>query len=461
MMKSLLYKEFAESKKWLFVCLAIVLASVILSVTSAGALFSDYMFLAVGLAMLSRNIGEDEKSGWEKYSRALPKTAIQRVGARYIFCIVVMAALTVACFLPMIVNCFRVKPSVDDFGEYVLTTVRNTIPILVFRFSLILVSFTLAFPLSYIFKGQIRAVAFAIPIAPIIFISVIISAQISLNNEGFKTYNFADSISKPKLTVMLVASALLLYAASYFISVIVETKSGREKLKAVIAAAAVLTAVAVAFSGVTVYALNKDGAFKKDESYLFGTEYEENRQELDEEWERKNQAARKATYEYMEALSGETLVDKKIDDIRARLGEIGFGGCLVGDDELYSADKPLAVAVVTSDLSATPEYPESLFVATQVQPTVIRTPDAKEKYTEIDSAFTDGMPEADTVAVMKSYDLCPSYIGEYLDNGKPYRNYRFDIVLEDTFENSVADMTLSIDIIDGVIHDARSYYYER
>ena len=163
----------------------------------------------------------------------------------------------------------------------------------------------------------------------------------------------------------------------------------------------------------------------------------------------------------MEALSGETLVDKKIDDIRARLGEIGFGGCFVGDDELYSADKPLAVAVVTSDLSATPEYPESLFVTTQVQPTVIRTLDAEEKYTEIDSAFTDGMPETDTVAVMKSYDLCPSYIGEYLDNGKPYRNYRFDIVLEDTFGNSVADMTLSIDIIDGVIHDARSYYYER
>lgn len=459
MMKSLLYKEFAESKKWLFVCLAIVIASVIISLTSVGALFSDYMFLAVGLAMLFRNIGEDEKSGWEKYSRALPKTAIQRVGARYIFCIVVMAALTVACFLPMIVNCLRMKASVDDFGEYLLTTVRNSIPILVFRFSLILVSFTLAFPMSYIFKGQVRAVAFAIPIAPIIFISVIVSAQISLNNEGFGTYNFADSISKPKFIVMLLASALLLYAASYFISVIIETRSGRKKLKAVIAVAAVLTAVAVAFSGVTVYALNKDGAFEKDD--LFGSEYEEKRQELDEEWERKNQAARKATYEYMEALSGETLVDKKIDDIRARLGEIGFGDCFAGDAVLYSEDKPLAVYIVTSDLSATPEYPESLSVATQVQATVIRTLDAEEKYAEIDSAFTDGMPEADTVAVMKSYDLCPSYIGEYLDNGKPYRNYRFDIVLEDTFGNSVADMTLSIDIIDGVIHDARSYYYER
>ena len=459
-MKSLLYKEFAESKKWLMVCLAFVIASVILSVTSAGALFSDYMFLAVGLAMLSRNIGEDEKSGWEKYSRALPKTAIHRVGARYIFCIVVMAALTVACFLPMIVNCFRMKPTVDDFGEYVLTSVRNTIPIAAFRFSLILVGFALAFPLSYIFKGQIRAVAFAIPIAPIIFISVIVSAQISLNNEGFKTYNFADSISKPKFILMLLASALLLYAASYFISVIIETKSGREKLKAVIAVAAVLTAVAVAFSGVTVCALNKDGAFKKD-SLLSDSYFGEDYDEIDEEWERKNQAARKATYEYMEELSGETLVDKKIDDIRARLGEIGFGDCFVGDAVLYSEDKPLAVYIVTSDLSATPEYPESLSVATQVQPTVIRTPDAKEKYTEIDSAFTDGMPEADTVAVMKSYDLCPSYIGEYLDNGKPYRNYRFDIVLEDTFGNSVADMTLSIDIIDGVIHDARSYYYER
>lgn len=461
MMKSLLYKEFAESRKWLMVCLAIVIASVIISLTSVGTLFSDYMFLAVGLAMLFRNIGEDEKSGWEKYSRALPKTAIQRVGARYIFCIVVMAALTIACFLPMIVNCLRMKASVDDFGEYLLTTVRNTIPILVFRFSLILVSFTLAFPMSYIFKGQVRAVVIALPIAPILFISPIVSSWISLNNEGFGTYNFADSISKPKLIVMLLASALLLYAASYFISVIIETRSGRKKLKAVIAVAAVLTAVAVAVSGVTVYALNKDGAFEKNESWLLGSEYEEKYQELEEEWERKNQAARKATYEYMEALSGETLVDKKIDDIRARLGEIGFGGCLVGNDELYSADKPISIAVVTSDLSATPEYPESLFVTTQVQATVIKTLDAEEKYTEIDSAFTDGMPEADTVAVMKSYDLCPSYIGEYLDNGKPYRNYRFDIVLEDTFGNSVADMTLSIDIIDGVIHDARAYYYER
>lgn len=458
-MKSLLYKEFAESRKWLMVCLAIIIAAVIISVTSAGALFSDYMFLAVGLAMLFRNIGEDEKSGWEKYSRALPKTAIQRVGARYIFCIVVMAALTIACFLPMIVNCLRMKSSVDDFGEYLLTTVRNSIPILVFRFSLILVSFTLAFPMSYIFKGQVRAVVIALPIAPILFISPIVSSWISLTNEGYRTYSFADSISKPKFIVMILASALLLYAASYFISVIIETRSGRKKLKAVIAAAAVLTAVAVAVSGVTVYALNKDGAFEKDD--LFGTEYEEKRQELDEEWERKNQAARKATYEYMEALSGETLVDKKIDDIRARLGEIGFGGCLVGDDELYSADKPISIAVVTSDLSATPEYPESLSVATQVQPTVIKTLDAEEKYAEIEASFIDGMPEADAVAVMKSYDLCPSYIGEYLDNGKPYRNYRFDVVLEDTFGNDVADMTLSIDIIDGVIHDARAYYYER
>lgn len=460
MMKSLLFKEFAESKKWLFVCLAFVIASVIISLTSVGTLFSDYMFLAVGLAMLARNIGEDEKSGWEKYSRALPKTAIQRVGARYIFCIVVMAALTVACFLPMIVNCLRMKTSVDDFGEYLLTTVRNTIPILVFRFSMILIGFAFALPMSYIFKAQIWAVVIALPIAPILFISVIVSAQISLNNEGFRTYNFADSISKPKFIVMLVASALLLYAASYFISVIIETRSGRKKLKAVIAAAAVLTAVAVAVSGVTVCALNKDGAFKKDSllsDSVFGEDYEE----IEEEWERKNQAARKATYEYMEALSGEMLVDKKIDDIRARLGEIGFGDCFAGDAVLYSEDKPLAVYIVTSDLSATPEYPESLSVATQVQPTVIRTLDAEEKYAEIDSAFTDGMPEADTVAVMKSYDLCPSYIGEYLDNGKPYRNYRFDIVLEDTFGNSVADMTLSIDIIDGVIHDARSYYYER
>lgn len=459
MMKSLLYKEFAESKKWLFVCLAIVLAVLILSLTSVGTLYSGYMLCTVAFTILARNIGEDEKRGWERYSRALPKTAIQRVGARYVFSIIVMTALTLVCFMVVVVNCLRMISSVDDFGEYVLTTVRNAIPIETFRFSMILIGFAFALPMSYILKGQIRSVLIALPIAPILFISPIVSAQISLNNEGFGTYNFADSISKPKFTVMILASALLIYAASYFISVIIETRSGRGKLKAVIAAAAVLTAVAVAFSGVTVYALNKDGAFEKDD--LFSTEYEEKSQELEEERERKNQASREATYKYVDALCGETLVDKKIEDIRARLDEIGFSGCLVGDDELYSEDIPISIAVATSDLSATPEYPEMLSVTTHVQGTVIKTPDAEEKYEEIEASFIDGVSEADAVAFMKSYDLCPSYIGEYLDNGKPYRNYRFHVVLEDSLGNGVADMTLSIDIVDGVIHDARAYYYER
>lgn len=468
MMKSLLYKEFAESQKWLLVCLAIVIAALIFSLTSVGTLFSDYMLYALGLAMLARNIGEDEKSGWERYSRALPKTAIQRVGARYVFSIIVMTALTIACFMVVVVNCLRMRSSVDDFGEYVLTTVRNAIPIEAFRFSLILIGFAFALPMSYILKGQIRSVLIAIPIAPIIFISVIVSAWISLTNEGYRTFSFAESISKPKFTAMLVASALLIYAASYFISVIIETRSGRGKLKAVIAAAAVLTAVAAAVSGVTVYALNKDGAFEKDGNWLPGTEYgdeyqelEEKSQELEEERERKNQASREATYKYVDALCGETLVDKKIEDIRARLDEIGFGDCLVGDDELYSEDIPISIAVATSDLSATPEYPEMLSVTTQVQGTVIKTLDAEEKYEEIEASFIDGVSEADAVAFMKSYDLCPSYIGEYLDNGKPYRNYRFHVVLEDSFGNGIADMTLSIDIVDGVIHDARAYYYER
>lgn len=459
MMKSLLYKEFAESKKWLFVCLAIVLAVLILSLTSVGTLYSGYMLCTVAFTILARNIGEDEKRGWERYSRALPKTAIQRVGARYVFSIIVMTALTLVCFMVVVVNCLRMISSVDDFGEYVLTTVRNAIPIETFRFSLILIGFAFALPMSYILKGQIRSVLIALPIAPILFISPIVSAWISLTNEGYRTYSFAESISKPKFIVMLLASALLICAASYFISVIIETRSGRGKLKAVIAAAAVLTAVAVAFSGVTVYALNKDGAFEKDD--LFSTEYEEKSQELEEERERKNQASREATYKYVDALCGETLVDKKIEDIRARLDEIGFSDCLVGDDELYSEDIPISIAVATSDLSATPEYPEMLSVTTHVQGTVIKTPDAEEKYEEIEASFIDGVSEADAVAFMKSYDLCPSYIGEYLDNGKPYRNYRFHVVLEDSLGNDVADMTLSIDIIDGVIHDARAYYYER
>lgn len=469
-MKSLLYKEFAVSKKTLLIGLAIAVAGMFFSFRYGSSLVERMLYYII-VATIARNLGDDEKSGWEKYSRALPLTAFQRVGVRYVFSLLILAVTSLLMLLAEIPGNMRM---VDYYGEWfdypitnssqeILYSVLHSIPIVVFCFSMFLVSVAFAFLLSCLFRGQtVRSLAVAFPFLPSFFLCVIGQEMFSASNVGYREYPFAESIKKPQLTALIAASALLLFAASYFVSVIIETKSGREKLKAVKAVAAVLTVAALAVSGTTVYALNKDGAFEKND-FSYSSEYEEKFEQSEAELEKQYALAREEMMKYVDEFCGETLVDKKTEYVKERISALGFGDRFTEIDQVYSTEYPLAVAIHTYGNSEHPDSPDMIKAYANVDAATIMTDgDPVELAQQIEDMFSEGLEEERMVEFMKTYGLCPDVLNENLDGEKPYKTYCFDMIIEEHIpKNNVSvSMTLSIDVMDGAIWDTRAYVIE-
>ena len=459
-MKNLLYKEFAQSKSMLKigVALSVLVLLVSLKLHSIAAL--DSMLCVLALSMIARNMGDDEKSGWEKYSRALPNTAFQRMGAKYVFSILIMLMISAVMFLATLLG--NIKAITLGETEFVLNAFKKTATSEIFRLSLIFGSLSLVFLISCIFKGQVRALLVAVPIAPALLITYLMSSWLMPMSEIDVVYKSVESISKPKHLIMLGISAILFLAATYLLCVILETKSGREKLKAVKAFAAVLTVAALAVSGATVYALKKDGAFERRE-YSYTEEYEQSIKEKEEEWERQNELSRADMMKYVEAFCGETLIDQKTEYIKERLTEIGFGDRIAQVDLMYSTDYPLAIGIHTYGNSENPEYPNMLNVWANVSATeIITDSNPVDLANQIAGMFTEGLSEEKMIEYMKMYNLCPDAVHENLDNGKPYKTYHIDYIIEENIPlyNVRASVQLSIDVMDGEIWTTRVYLEE-
>ena len=233
-------------------------------------------------------------------------------------------------------------------------------------------------------------------------------------------------------------------------------------VKAVKAFAAVLTVAALAVSGTTVYALYKDGAFKLRE-YSYTEEYEQSIKEKEEEWEKQNELARAEMMRYVEAFCGETLIDKKTEYIKERLIEIGFGDRIESIDLMYSTDYPLAIGTHTYGNSENPEYPDMLNVWANVSATeIITDSNPVDLANQIAEMFTEGLSEEKMIEYMKMYNLCPDAVYEDIDNGKPYKTYHIDYIIEENIPlyNVKAAVQLSIDVIDGEIWTTRVYLEE-
>lgn len=458
-MKSLLYKEFAQSKRMLQAGLALSVLVLLVSLKLHSMAALDSMLCVLAFSMIARDMGEDEKSGWEKYSRALPSNAFQRMGAKFVFGILIMLMISAVVFLATLLS--NIKAITLGETEIVLDAFKKTATSEIFRLSLIFICISLVFLISCIFKGQVRALLMAVPIAPMLLVYYIFNSWL-MALSGDREFNFVKSISKPKHLIMLGISAILFLAATYLLCVFLETKSGREKFKSVKAFAAVLTVAALAVSGTTVYALYKDGAFKLRE-YSYTEEYEQSIKEKEEEWEKQNELARADMMKYIEAFCGETLIDKKTEYIKERLTEIGFGGRITEVDLMYSTDYPLAIGIHIYGNSEKPEYPDMLNVWSNVSATeIITDSNPVDLANQIAEMFTEGLSEEKMIEYMKMNNLCPDAVYENLDNGKPYKTYYIDYIIEENIPlyNVKAAVQLSIDVMDGEIWTTRVYLEE-
>lgn len=468
-MKSLLYKEFAVSKKTLLICLAFSVLGLLSLIRFTGSIVADYVIYSLIAATIVRSLTDDEKSGWEKYSRALPHNAFQRMGAKYIFCFLILAAASLIMLLSDTLGNMKIMDYqskqfdylITNFSQEILHSVLHAIPIQFFCFSIFLISFAVLLLLNSLLKGQFKVLTF-IPFVPSIILCFVVNGIYSITGSGYRTYPFTESIKKPQFTAMFVASALLLFAASYFISVIIETKSGREKLKAVKAVAAVLTVAALAVSGTTVYALNKDGAFEKID-FSYSSDYEEKLEQSEAELEKQYALAREEMLKYVDEFCGETLVDKKTEYIKERISAIGFGDRFTEIDQVYSTEYPLAVAIHTYGNSEHPESPDMIKIYANVDAATIMTDDDPvELAKQIEDMFSEGLEEERMVEFMKTYGLCPDVLNENLDGEKPYKTYCFDMIIEEHIPKNYVSvsMTLNIDVMDGAIWDTRAYVIE-
>lgn len=456
-MKSLLYKEFAASKSMILFFAFYCVAGVIAAGTGAGLTLS-YLGFILTASLLIRSSAESEKSGWDKLSRALPHTTAERVGANYLFWLSMLLAMTLFVVVSGVAAGLTSDTYNGDWEKLLTGWVPLYIPLYVFWLGMALVSSSIALVIRYSVSGSFKSILISVAFMPSFYSFFLLAFSGTLSGRT----NVITSVCKPKNTVLIIVSAFLLFAASYFISVIIETKSGREKLKAVKAVAAVLTVAALAVSGTTVYALYKDGAFEKID-FSYSSDYEEKLEQSEAELEKQYALAREEMLKYVDEFCGETLVDKKTEYIKERISAIGFGDRFTEIDQVYSTEYPLAVAIHTYGNSEHPDSPDMIKIYANVDAATIMTDgDPVELAKQIEDMFSEGLEEERMVEFMKTYGLCPDVLNENLDGEKPYKTYCFDMIIEEHIPKNYVSvsMTLNIDVMDGAIWDTRAYVIE-
>lgn len=267
-MKGLLYRKFASSQVFLLVLATVFIVSALLNflsdVNSNDSLFSVdiYMFLAV--VIIIRNIDESDKSSWESYARTLPCKVYQRVGAEYIFSLILFTCVSVAFASVSAIS--RLWGQNVNFGEKFLNWCENELVIYLLYLLTLVLATAFVLPIKYVMRKSIgRSVLMGLLYAPPFFTLVLLVIFDALG--GYN--NLTKALIKPEFTGLFALVTASLYAASFFISVIAETKTEKEKLKSVKICVAAALALTVVFSAFTIGYLSKEGALTKTGNSVF------------------------------------------------------------------------------------------------------------------------------------------------------------------------------------------------
>ena len=473
--KSLLYKNFVSSKAMLLSFWAIFIVSGVLKILQGEFLdsigftlpFSVDIYMVYAVFIIVINISGSDKSSWESYARALPCKVYQRVGARYLFCLILFISVFLAFSLYSVAT--RQPWRSADFGYAMASWARTELPtylgyILTFVFS---TSFVLL--ISYAMKQSAirRLIMGAVYIPPFFALMSIVLTDV------LGGYN---SLTKTVLTVefmiMFAAVSVLFYAASFCFSVMLETKSEKEKLKPVRSLAAVLTALAVAFSGVAVGYLYKKGAFIKNADSLWDAmdkndEFLDSFNEIEpvpsvsydygemeqKKRERHDVFARPMMMDVVDILCGTTLVDKKYDEARDFFVGAGY------EEYLYEGGNRNEMFEILIVENRNEKGNFTVVISADVLPAVITYPDSYEsnddaakKHAEIMELFHVGATEKEAVERMKELGICPYEISEMSDGGVPMRTYSFKVEYFSEYKNAKKPaVMIDFEVVNGRI----------
>ena len=463
-MKGALLKEFYV---WRKTGLSFILAYVLFGLVYAFIGNLSTVLLGVMLGGINRAFLDDEKNNWNDYSRVLPYSTAHRVSARYIIILCEIVVALVATTLMNVFDFYREKDAtvLAEYFEHLNfsnLSVSNT----VWNVVIVLTGLAFIIPINYIFKGNKRTVISMIPTL-LVLIAILMPtwmlASPFLMGSTTKILLKIFYYEKWVIPVFLAISVAML-AVSWIVSIIINTNSGRDKLKKLKITAIILTVAVVAAGAVSAGILYKNGRFEKDETDYYSNLINENSPsnqggtKSSEPTEAELQC-REDFAELMETFFDEMNVGVPLEKSREQLESLGFKEEEYGSGRFYNGAPEGGNICVELGREEKSDAVATVYVSADVGVFYIEKATTKE-LDEIGNSFFEGMTEREMLDKMKELNVVPQYIREYPhpDFGKT-QYYYIEYRVNEYNGGGSTSYSIHIDLIDGVIQDLRLYDY--
>lgn len=191
----------------------IVLVGIIVLFSENCAMYIGLLLPVVGVCFLTELIKVEEKSDWKDYLPALPLTGREIVLSRYLFCGILLAALSIVSLVSCMIAPLISSITLAEAMSYFISGVW---------FAILMLSFGV--PCGYFFKSEISAGA-------MIWACVIMGI---IRNTGADILLF--SLATPVIYATVIFFAILMVYVSYRISLWIYTRRRYAKQKRSVAA---------------------------------------------------------------------------------------------------------------------------------------------------------------------------------------------------------------------------------
>ena len=187
---------------------AVVLIGIVVLLPENSAMYIGVLLPVFGVLFLAELSRVEEESDWKDYLPALPLTSREIVLSRYLFCGILLAALSIVSFLSCMIAPLISSHTLTEAMSYFISGVWYAVLVLSF-----------GVPCGYFFKGKVctGGMLWAIGIYGII------------HNAGVDTLLF--SLASPVIYAAVIVLTILMVYVSYRISLWIYTRRRYAKQK--------------------------------------------------------------------------------------------------------------------------------------------------------------------------------------------------------------------------------------
>lgn len=462
-MKGALLKEFYV---WRKTGLAYVASYIVVGIAFCIAGGVSGVLMGLMLGGVNRAFLEDEKNSWNDYSRALPYTAVQRVSARYIIILCEMSVALIMAILSDIFSFLKVKELIllrEQFSY--LGTDNFSVAVTVMTVAIALAGLAFAIPINYTFKGSKRTVIGMIPmiIATVAIMLLPFTAKYYLSMSDTFLAAFLKIFYYEKwVTPVFLAISVAMLAVSWIISIIINTNSGRDKLKKFKITAVILTVAVVAASAVSAGILYKNGRFEKDKTdyydYYYSSLLEKTEKEKEPYKPSKEQLeCREDAKIFIEEYLEESFVGKTLENGIEWIKALGYEETEYGDGEYFkgSDQAKIRVRFYTEENSDTISVVD---VSAGIGDSNYIEKATKAEMDELCGALVEGMTEQEALDFFEKHDFCINGIREYSDpDYGTVRYYMVKCYISEYNGGEYARYLINVEAANGKVFDVRIY----